>query len=301
MNCLFTMKIRFKIAIILLFISLLLSSTYSLEATVEDKPSPIRGLYADTTSPIIIYNITQMSTDNIVKILVYDAESNLTEVTAIGNPFNLSSSAGTFNVTWSYINYTTFPPPVSKGGETLPAPTEPEANTFDANVSTDLFVVGGHNNIEVDAENEEGLSATASVTFCDTYECWGRGGGDINNSPQSSIDRIVGVPIIHFDLTDYFCCGCVSFEVLQNGASVLDFTYDVQTIDENNLLYTVELNMQSGAVHKSAIILDPAIYVVDTGSNCDDCTCPTALSSLPIIIGLFTISIILTIKRKKKR
>ncbi len=293
------MKIRFKIAIILLFISLLLSSAYSSKATVEDKPSPIRGLDADLTAPIIIFNITQMSTDNIVKILVYDAESNLTEVTAIGNPFNLNSSTSTFNVTWSYINYTTFPPPVSKGGDTLPAPTEPEANTFDADVSTDLFVVGDHNNITVEAENEELLASASTITFCNSYECWGRGGGQNSILSETTLNVREGVPIILFDLTNYYCCGCINTEIIANGAEIDGSS---KYFVDGDKIFVVQVVTVGGDVYKSALVLDPEI-ILESFTGCEDCSCANAdTSTIPSIFALLSVATaIILLKRKRKR
>ncbi|MHA1202517.1 MAG: hypothetical protein ACTSQ4_08350 [Candidatus Heimdallarchaeaceae archaeon] len=284
------MKIRFKIAIILLFISLFLSSTYSLKATVEDKPSPIRGLNADSTPPIIIFNITQMSTDNIIKILVYDAESNLTEVTPLG-------STSSFNVTWSYLNYTLFPPPLSKGGETIPAPTEPEANTFDADVSTDLFVVGEHNNITVDAENEELLASTSSITFCNSYECWGRGGGQTSALSETTLNVREGVPLIHFDLTGYYCCGCIDIEIIPNDAEIVDV---MRGLIADDTILVVEVTTTGGDFYKSALVLDPEV-TLESIIGCEDCTCPTDISAIPGLIALLSVAtVIILLKRKRK-
>lgn len=292
------MKIRFKIAIIILFISLLLSSTYSLTATVEDKPSPIRGLDADSTPPIIIFNITQMSTDNIIKILVYDAESNLSEVTPLGYPFDLNSSASTFNVTWSYLNYTSFPPPLSKGSETIPAPTEPEADTFDADVSTDLFVVGEHNDITVDAENEELLASTSSITFCNSYECWGRGGGQTSALSETTLDVREGVPLIRFDLTGYYCCGCIDIEIIRNDAEVVDVT---RGLIADDTILVVEVTTAGGDFYKSALVLDPEV-TLESIVGCEDCTCPTDMSAIPSLFALLSVATaIILLKRKRKK
>lgn len=292
------MKIRFKIAIIILFISLLLSSTYSLTATVEDKPSPIRGLDADSTPPIIIFNITQMSTDNIIKILVYDAESNLSEVTPLGYPFDLNSSASTFNVTWSYLNYTSFPPPLSKGSETIPAPTEPEADTFDADVSTDLFVVGEHNDITVDAENEELLASTSSITFCNSYECWGRGGGQTSVLSETTLNVREGVPLIHFDLTGYYCCGCIDIEIIRNDAEVVDVT---RGLIADDTILVVEVTTAGGDFYKSALVLDPEV-TLESIVGCEDCTCPTDMSAIPSLFALLSVATaIILLKRKRKK
>ena len=295
MNCLFTMKIRFKITIMILLSSILLFSTYSLEASVNDEPGDTRELNSDSTPPIIIFNTTLMSSENIIQILVYDAESNLSEVTILGDPFNLTAAENTFNVTWSYVNYILNPPPLSKGGETINPPAD--ANTLNANISTDLFVEGDHNSLEVDAENEELLASTSTITFCNTYECWGRGGGHSNVLPETTLNGEVGVPIIHFDATGYYCCGNIIPEIIPNGAVIVNSIIDV-AIDGS--LLTVELETSDGNWHKSAVALDPDVHL-NCLEDCDDCTCPTDVSVAPIFLGLLAITtVIILLKRKRK-
>ena len=109
---------------------LMLSFSYLSKAKIDDKPGTIR-LNTDTSAPIIIFDSSLMNTtDYVFSIHIYDAESNLTRLNSTGSnmKFLNSSDPTTFNVTWEYVNYTLFPPLLSKNRGDIPTP-EDEANT----------------------------------------------------------------------------------------------------------------------------------------------------------------------------
>lgn len=312
------MKLYFKHGILIIVI-LLLSTCYFSEAKTENESKEIKYSDTDISPPVIIFNVSLMTSQNIVQILVYDAESNLTQISfeLVDSPNYLNSSENTFNVTWSYVDYSVVTPPLSK--ETVPAPTLPppndEPNTAVANISTDVFVVGIHNEIGVDAENEEGLISSSILSFCDSYECWGRGGGgNVHEEQIMDLEFLLGVPVIYFDLSGYFCTGCLDAWVDPYGATLL-LTNTLPSIHVSltpDLKYYqlhVEALTIDGYWHNSSVILDPDITGSLTGccdfQDCDIETCPycdsSPISFISVFAGIIILTIVVSIKRKRKK
>ena len=260
-----------------------------------------------STPPVIIFDLSDMSSTGILRIRVYDNETNLSEVSVYWNTTLLNSSDPWFNVTWSYMLYTDSNITLSVKNEDSESSFDDTApgtssNTYDAEIAIDdVFLPGDHNSISVEAENLGGNAAASTTSFCYTEDCWGRGGGSLTvDTPANTFEAQTGIPIMVFDMTGYYCCGYIEPIIEPNGNPIVNFT--VSYSETENMLSMTVLT-ENGYFYKSAIILDDTIDLNLFG--CRDCTCPIETSGYLFITVLSSIFILATIlilrKRKSKK
>lgn len=186
---------------------------------------------AVSTPPVIIFDLSDMSSTGILRIKVYDNETNLSEVSVYWNTTKLNSSDPWFTITWSYVNYTDSNTPLSVKNEDSESSfddTAPDdsSNTYDAVIDVDeVFLPGDHNSIGVEAENFDGTTSFTTTSFCNTVDCWGRGGGSYTvDTPTNVVEAQTSIPIMVFDMTGYYCCGYIEPVIEPNGNPIVNFT-----------------------------------------------------------------------------
>ncbi len=305
------MKKKIKFFILLLICSLLLSLSFITNSTLEEK-TRIPELKAIETPPVILFNLTDMSSSGILRILVYDTDTNLSTVDVYHNNVWLNISLD-FNVTWSYKDYGITPPPLSLK---IYPDADPGSDTFEGEIDiNDVFVEGDHNNITVIAENLGGFGATANSVFCREVECWGGGGGYTPVVTQDTLAAQSNIPDIIFDLSCYFTCNRIHTYIEGNGAVI-----EAYNMSKMNETLKVWAYTDENVEYVAGVLLDPAIDIYNV--TCYDCECPqceeceecevceeceecpdpieTPYQFIPILVGLVSVATILTIRKRKK-
>ena len=249
-----------------------------------------------------------MSSTGILRIKVYDNETNLSEVSVYWNTTLLNSSVVWFNVTWSYMVYTDSNITLSVKNEDSESSfdeTAPDtsSNTYEGEIDVDeVFVEGDHNDITVEAENLDGTTSFTTTSFCNTADCWGRGGGSLTtNTPSNTLEAQANIPIMGFDMTGYYCCGYIEPIIEPNGNPIVNFTV---SYNETENMLSMTVLTENGYFYKSAIILDDTVDLNLFG--CRDCSCPITPTSGYLFITVLSSVLILTIilnlrKRKSKK
>ncbi|MBY9001375.1 MAG: hypothetical protein KGD64_10695 [Candidatus Heimdallarchaeota archaeon] len=301
------MKNAYKVLLLFTISFVLITSTNALYSFPNSQNSVPHLNAVVSTPPVIIFNLTNMSSTGILLIQVYDAETNLYEVNVFWNGVVLNDSETWFTVTWDSIVYDSSNTPLSVQAENSESSFDNLApgsdNTYIAEIFVDdVFLPGDHNNISVVAENLGGAIATSTTSFCNTVDCWGRGGGSSTaETPANTIEQ-TGIPTMIFDMTGYYCCGYVEPIIEPNGNPIVNFT--VFYNETKNMLAMTVLT-ENGYFYKSAIFLD---YSVDLNLfGCRDCSCPieepepTNTSGYLIMTILSSVLIVTTIVNLRKR
>ncbi|MCK5305077.1 MAG: hypothetical protein KAJ72_07495, partial [Candidatus Heimdallarchaeota archaeon] len=225
------MKKAYKILFLFTVYLLLLTSANTLHSFPDNQIDIPNLDTVPSTPPVIIFDLSDMSSNGILRIKVYDNETNLNEVSVYWNTTVLKPSDPWFNITWSYVNYTDSNTPLSVKNDNsensfdVVAPDD-SSNTYDALIAVDdIFLPGDHNSISVEAENTGSMGASSTITFCNTIDCWGRGGGSLTtDTPANTLETQANIPIMSFDMTGYYCCGYIEPIIEPNGSPIVNFT-----------------------------------------------------------------------------
>ncbi len=301
------MKKAYKILFLVTVCLILITSTNTLYSSPDSQDDIPNLDAADSTPPVIIFDLSDMSSTGILRIKVYDNETNLSEVSVYWNTTELNSSDIWFNVTWYYILYTDSNITLSVVTEDSEssfddvAPDE-DRNSYDAVIAVDeVFLPGDHNSISVEAENLDGTKSTTTMSFCNTVDCWGRGGGSLTtDTPANTLEAQANIPIMGFDMTGYYCCGYIEPIIEPNGSPIVNFTV---SYNETENILSMTVMTENGYFYKSAIILDDAVNLNLFG--CRDCTCPVTAASaylfITVLSSVFILTTILNLKKRKSK
>ncbi len=299
------MKKAYKILFLFSVCLALITSANSLYS-FSDKQNDVPILDAsDSTPPVIIFDLTDMSSTGILRIKVYDNETNLSEVSVYWNTTLLNSSEVCFNVTWTYMLYTDSNITLSVTTEDSESSFDDAApgtssNTYDAEIDIDeIFLSGDHNNIRVEAANLDDTISSTTTSFCNTVDCWGRGGGSLTVDTPTNTLAQTGIPIMVFDMTGYYCCGYIEPVIEPNGNPIVNFTI---SYNETENMLSMTVLTENGNFYKSAIILDDTIELNLFG--CRDCSCPIETSGyllITVLSSIFILTIILNLRKRKSK
>ena len=289
------MKKKVNFFILLLICSLLLPLSFFTNSMSEEETRML-DLKAIETPPAILFNLTDMSSLGILRILVYDTDSNLSTVDVYHNNVWLNVSLD-FNVTWSYKDYGINPPPLSLK---IYPNADPGSDTFEGELDVnDIFDEGVHNNITVEAGNIDGLSSTSSSMFCREVECWG-GGGNSQTETDYSLKTQTNIPEIIFDLTCYYRYGRIHTYIEGNEAII-----EAYTIEKINETLKVWAYTDENVEYVAGVLLDAEVDIYNV--TCPECECEptvpcdeTYFQFIPILLGLVSIVAILTVRKRKK-
>jgi len=304
------MKKAYEVLIVFTFCLVLITSTNTLYS-LPDSNSDIPNLNAgDSTPPVIIFNLANMSTDGLLLIQVYDAETSLSEVNVYRNGATLNSTDTLFNVSWSTVVYDSSNTPLSVQDEnsknSFDDLTPSGENTYSGDILVDdVFLSGEHNNITVIADNLDGSRSISTTSFCNTVDCWGRGGGSsTTDTPTNTQEAQPNIPIMVFDMTGYYCCGYIEPRIEPNGNSITNFTV---SYNETENMLSMTVLTENGYFYKSALMLD---YTVDLNLfGCEDCSCPIytpptgepSFIFLTLIPAIAILAIFLKNKKSKRK
>jgi hypothetical protein len=304
------MKKAYKILFLVTVCLILIASTNALYSSSESQNDVPTLDAVDSTPPVIIFDLSDMSSTGILRIKVYDNETNLSDVAVYWNNTLLNSSDPWFNVTWYYVLYTDSNitlSVVTEDNESSFDDVAPDANsnTYDAVIDIDaVFLPGDHNSIRVESTNLDGTTTASTTSFCNTAECWGRGGGSISpNTPANTIEVQENIPIMGFDMTGYYCCGYIAPIIEPNGDPIANFTV---SYNETENILSMTVLTENGYFYKSAIILDDTVDLNLFG--CRDCTCPIetpigepSFIFLTLIPAVVILAIFLKDKKSKRK
>jgi hypothetical protein len=303
------MKKAYEVLILFTFCSVLITSINTLYA-LPDSNYYVPNINAgDSTPPVIIFNLSNMSTDGLLIIQVYDAETSLAEVNVYRNGDEINSTEPWLNVTWSTIVYDSSNTPLSVKDEGIENSfddlTPAGENTYTGDILVDdVFLTGEHNDITVIADNTDGSRSTSTTSFCNTVDCWGRGGGSLTTDTPANIQEAQpNIPIMIFNMTGYYCCGYIEPRIEPNGNSITNFTV---SYNETENMLSMTVLTENGYFYKSAIMLD---YTVDLNLfGCEDCNCPIETPTgepsfifLTLIPAVVILAIILKFKKSKRK
>lgn len=280
---------------LIFFCSILIFSCFSIFADVELE-NPYPELSVIETPPVILFDTTMMVSNNILQIIVYDTDSNLSTVHVYHND-NLLNASVNFTISWYYVDYSNTSTPLSLSSD---QDADPDTNTFEGDLNTDTFEEGEHNNVTVIAENEVGLIGIATYRGCSTVHCWGGGGGGGNTpvQPDHSFMTQTNIPEIIFDMSCYFTENRINTIIEGNGAII-----EAYTIEKVNSTLTAWVYTDENVEYYAGIRVDEDIENVD----CPECEVPTVTVTvensfpfLPLLAGFsFLIAIFILRKRKK--
>ena len=296
------MKKAYKILFLFSVCLALITYTNTLYSFPDSQNDVLNLDAGDSTPPVIIFDLTDMSSTGILRIKVYDNETNLSEVSVYWNTTVLNSLNPWFNITWSFVNYTDSNTPLSVMTEDCESSFDDAApgtssNTYDAEIDIDeIFLSGDHNNIRVEAANLDDTISSTTTSFCNTIDCWGRGGGSLTVDTPTNTLAQTGIPIMVFDMTGYYCCGYIEPVIEPNGNPIVNFTI---SYNETENMLSMTVLTENGNFYKSAIILDDSIELNLFG--CRDCICPIETSGFLFLTVLSSVLILTTILYLKKR
>jgi len=300
------MKKAYKI-LFLFSVCLVLFMTTNALYSFPDSQNKVPNLDAtDSTPPVIIFDLSDMSSTGILRIKVYDNETDLSEVSVYWNTTLLNSSDIWFNVTWYYLVYTDSNITLSVVTEDSEssfddvAPDE-DKNSYEGVINVDeIFLPGDHNSISVEAENLDGTKSTTTTSFCNTVDCWGRGGGSLTTgTTANTLETQANIPIMGFDMTGYYCCGYIEPIIEPNGSPIVNFAV---SYNETENILSMTVLTENGYFYKYAIILDDAVDLNLFG--CSYCTCPTESSGylfITFLSSIFILTIILNLRKRKSK
>ena len=298
------MKISKKLAFLGLSLMLLLAPYFYTNAYLDSETSMPTLNQSDNSPPVIIYNTSEISSTGNLYIKVYDAENSLSAVVIEHNNYTLTSGTTGFSFSWSFVNYTTTPPPLSPKRGEIEETAPSGMNTYDATIDVDeVFVTTDHNDIKVTANNTDSLESYSTMMFCNQVECWGRGGGAETTNPIQVDDVQVGEPNLTFDMRGFWCCGYISPYIRIRNTDILNFTIILN--DTNNMLTMSVFDIYE-INYKAAVIVNGTIELF----GYEECDCeidPTGTGSpanyflIPVVFGFIFIVAILTYRKRKKK
>ncbi len=288
-----------------LFLSVPTKSSYS----IIENQSNISNLDSTaSTPPVIIFDLSNMATSGILTINVYDAENNLSEVSVFHNGLELFSP--NITVTWNDTDWSLQTPPLSikthdyENSLDDSAPDNDQTAYKGEITVDDVFVSGDHNEITVESSNLSGDIAMSTILFCNTVDCWGRGGGTSNDDIFTvTREPPTGVPVMTFNMTGYYCCGYIEPIIEPTDSSIVNFTVFYNETD--NMLAMTVLT-EEGNFFKTAITLDETVDLNLFG--CRDCSCPIEVPTaepsfifLALSSGVVILATILKINKRKRK
>ena len=292
------MKKAYK-ALFLITVFLVLFTSINTLNSFPDNQNDVPYLnVGDSTPPVIIFDISDMSSNGILTILVYDVETALSEVSIYWNGIEINDSTTGVTVTWSIVNYTATPPPLSLINEIRENSLEDASpgggeNTYTSDIEIDqVFETGGHNDVTAEAGNIDSTTTIVTMSFCNSIDCWGRGGGSTpTDTPTDTLEVQTGTPTIIFNMTGYYCCGYIEPMIEPNGSSIDNFTI---FYDQAENILSFSISTEDGYNYKSGIMLDDVVDLNLFG--CRDCSCPIDPTSTSgyLFITLLSSVIVLT-------
>ncbi len=305
------MKKAYKTLLLFTIYFVLVTSTNTLYS-FPDNQIDIPNLDAvDSTPPVIIFDLSDMSSNGILRIKVYDTETNLSEVVVKWNGVELTSPPN-ISIIWYYVVYNSTNTQLSVKNDDSEstfdvAAPDSNSNSYDGAIDVDeVFIPGDHNDIEVEAENLDGTRSYSTTSFCNSIDCWGRGGGSLTTeTPSNTLEVQTGIPIMVFNMTGYYCCGYIEPRIESNGSSITNFTI---SYNETANMLSMTVLTENGYFYKSALLLDPTVDLNLFG--CDDCSClidETETTDTPsylfitILSSVFILTTIVNLRKHKSK